>query len=182
MAVQQNKKSPSKRGMHRAHDFISAPAAAVEPTTGETHLRHHISPSGYYRGKKVIQTKDEAKAAPAGESPTETALVPSPSTRWAATMVPRSPSPPPRLPRRQPRGRAAARRAEGAPRGRARAKSVSPPDRVTVRPATEVVGMDEPPADALRKQEGLLDARRRSTSSRTASAQACVSAPATPAP
>jgi len=31
---------------------------AVEPTTGETHLRHHISPSGYYRGKKVIQTKD----------------------------------------------------------------------------------------------------------------------------
>jgi large subunit ribosomal protein L32 len=58
MAVQQNKKSPSKRGMHRAHDHLHTPPTAVEPTTGETHLRHHISPSGYYRGKKVIQTKE----------------------------------------------------------------------------------------------------------------------------
>ena len=57
MAVQQNKKSPSKRGMHRAHDRLSAPALGVEPVTGETHLRHHISPSGYYRGKKVVKTK-----------------------------------------------------------------------------------------------------------------------------
>ena len=48
MAVQQNKKSPSKRGMHRAHDFLTSPALAVEPSTGEPHLRHHISPSGYY--------------------------------------------------------------------------------------------------------------------------------------
>ena len=47
MAVQQNKKSPSKRGMHRAHDFLTNPPLAVEPTTGEMHLRHHISPSGY---------------------------------------------------------------------------------------------------------------------------------------
>ena len=34
MAVQQNKKSPSKRGMHRAHDFLTNPPLAVEPTTG----------------------------------------------------------------------------------------------------------------------------------------------------
>ncbi len=33
MAVQQNKKSPSKRGMHRAHDFLTKPPLAVEPTT-----------------------------------------------------------------------------------------------------------------------------------------------------
>jgi large subunit ribosomal protein L32 len=26
MAVQQNKKSPSKRGMHRAHDHLAAPS------------------------------------------------------------------------------------------------------------------------------------------------------------
>ena len=57
MAVQQNKKSPSKRGMHRAHDFLSNPSTAVEATTGETHLRHHISPNGYYRGRKVVNTK-----------------------------------------------------------------------------------------------------------------------------
>jgi large subunit ribosomal protein L32 len=59
MAVQQNKKSPSKRGMHRAHDFLTVPALAVEPTTGEVHLRHHVSASGYYRGRKVMPAKGE---------------------------------------------------------------------------------------------------------------------------
>ncbi|MEN9901596.1 MAG: 50S ribosomal protein L32 [Fluviibacter sp.] len=58
MAVQQNKKSPSKRGMHRAHDALTNPALAIEPTTGEVHRRHHISPSGVYRGKKVIKTTE----------------------------------------------------------------------------------------------------------------------------
>ena len=60
MAVQQNKKSPSKRGMHRSHNSLGVPGIAVEPTTGETHLRHHISPTGFYRGRKVIKTKSEA--------------------------------------------------------------------------------------------------------------------------
>jgi large subunit ribosomal protein L32 len=59
MAVQQNKKSPSKRGMHRSHDALTQPTLAVEPTSGETHLRHHISPNGYYRGKKIIKAKGE---------------------------------------------------------------------------------------------------------------------------
>ena len=57
MAVQQNKKSPAKRGMHRAHGFLAKPSLAVERVSGEVHLRHHISPSGYYRGKKVVRTK-----------------------------------------------------------------------------------------------------------------------------
>lgn len=60
MAVQQNKKSPSKRGMHRAHDFLKSPGTAIEPTTGEVHLRHHISPNGFYRGRKVLKTKNDA--------------------------------------------------------------------------------------------------------------------------
>ena len=59
MAVQQNKKSPSRRGMHRSHDHVSVPAVAIEPTTGESHLRHHVSPTGFYRGKKVVRTKGE---------------------------------------------------------------------------------------------------------------------------
>lgn len=59
MAVQQNKKSPSKRGMRRAHDALKSKALSVEPTTGETHLRHHISPDGYYRGRKVLNVKGE---------------------------------------------------------------------------------------------------------------------------
>jgi large subunit ribosomal protein L32 len=60
MAVQQNKKSPSKRGMHRSHNALDVPGIAVEPTTGETHLRHHISPNGFYRGRTVLKTKSEA--------------------------------------------------------------------------------------------------------------------------
>ena len=39
MAVQQNKKSPSKRGMHRSHNALVTPGTAIEPTTGEVHLR-----------------------------------------------------------------------------------------------------------------------------------------------
>src|SRR6187551_1354400 len=60
MAVQQNKKSPSKRGMHRSHNALDVPGLAVEPTTGETHLRHHISPNGFYRGRQVLKNKSEA--------------------------------------------------------------------------------------------------------------------------
>ena len=59
MAVQQNKKSPSRRGMRRSHDSLTASTLSIEPTSGETHLRHHVSADGYYRGKKVIATKGE---------------------------------------------------------------------------------------------------------------------------
>jgi len=58
MAVQQNKKSPSKRGMRRAHDFLSSATLAVEASNGEVHLRHHISPNGFYRGRRVIENTD----------------------------------------------------------------------------------------------------------------------------
>ena len=69
MAVQQNKKSPSKRGMHRSHNALVVPGIAVEPTTGEIHLRHHISPTGFYRGRKVLKTKSEAYAQRLPQSP-----------------------------------------------------------------------------------------------------------------
>ncbi|QIT55511.1 50S ribosomal protein L32 [Aquisalimonas sp. 2447] len=59
MAVQQNRKSRSKRGMRRAHDGLKKPTLSVEPTTGETHRRHHISAEGYYRGRKVMETDTE---------------------------------------------------------------------------------------------------------------------------
>lgn len=57
MAVQQNKKSPAKRGMRRAHDFLSTQQLASEHNTGEAHLRHHISPNGFYRGRKIVSAK-----------------------------------------------------------------------------------------------------------------------------
>lgn len=59
MAVQQNKKSPSRRGMHRSHDGLTAVNCSVNPQTGEVHLPHHISPSGMYRGRKVAKAKGE---------------------------------------------------------------------------------------------------------------------------
>ncbi len=59
MAVQQNRKTRSKRGMRRAHDALTAKALSIEPNTGETHLRHHVSPDGYYRGRRVIVPKTE---------------------------------------------------------------------------------------------------------------------------
>jgi len=54
MAVQKSRKTPSRRGMRRSHDSLKGATLSVEQTTGETHLRHHVSPDGYYRGRKVI--------------------------------------------------------------------------------------------------------------------------------
>ena len=59
MAVQKSRVSPSKRGMRRAHDALTAKQLSTDPTSGETHLRHHVTADGYYRGKKVIETKSK---------------------------------------------------------------------------------------------------------------------------
>jgi len=59
MAVQKSKKSNSRRGMRRAHDALASPTLSIEPQTGQVHKRHHISPDGYYRGRKVIDRNDE---------------------------------------------------------------------------------------------------------------------------
>ena len=57
MAVQKNRKTPSRRGMRRSHDALTSATLSVEPTTGETHRRHHVSADGYYKGRKVIADK-----------------------------------------------------------------------------------------------------------------------------
>lgn len=54
MAVQQNRKTRAKRDMRRSHDALSGPTLSIDPTTGETHRRHHVTADGYYRGRKVI--------------------------------------------------------------------------------------------------------------------------------
>lgn len=59
MAVQKSRKTPSKRGMRRSHDALSRPTLSVDSTSGETHRRHHVSPDGYYRGRKVLDTKSD---------------------------------------------------------------------------------------------------------------------------
>ncbi len=57
MAVQKSRVSPSRKGMRRAHDSLSAKQLSTDVTSGETHIRHHVTKDGYYRGKKVIDTK-----------------------------------------------------------------------------------------------------------------------------
>ena len=54
MAVQKSRVTRSKRGMRRAHDGLSKPTLSIDAATGETHRRHHISPEGYYKGRRVI--------------------------------------------------------------------------------------------------------------------------------
>ena len=59
MAVQKSKKSVSRRGMRRSHDALTVATLSIEPNTGETHRRHHVSADGYYRGNKVVESKDD---------------------------------------------------------------------------------------------------------------------------
>jgi large subunit ribosomal protein L32 len=59
MAVQQSKKSRSRRDMRRSHDALGNPTLSVDQTTGETHRRHHVSADGFYRGRQVVAAKGE---------------------------------------------------------------------------------------------------------------------------
>ncbi|WP_257283927.1 50S ribosomal protein L32 [Endozoicomonas sp. SESOKO1] len=57
MAVQQNRKTRSKRDMRRSHDSLTAAQLSVDATSGETHRRHHMTADGFYRGRKVLEGK-----------------------------------------------------------------------------------------------------------------------------
>lgn len=54
MAVQQNKKSRSRRDMRRSHDALKPPTLSIDSTTGEVHIRHHMTPDGYHKGRRVL--------------------------------------------------------------------------------------------------------------------------------
>jgi large subunit ribosomal protein L32 len=59
MAVQKSRRTRSTRGMRRSHDALTGPTLSVDPTSGETHVRHHVTADGYYRGKKVMETRKD---------------------------------------------------------------------------------------------------------------------------
>lgn len=61
MAVQQNRKTPSKRGMRRSHDALKGPTLSVDSASGETHRRHHVTADGFYKGRKVVNTGSDAE-------------------------------------------------------------------------------------------------------------------------
>jgi large subunit ribosomal protein L32 len=54
MAVQQNRKSRARRDMRRSHDALTVNALSIDKTTGETHLRHHVTKDGFYRGRQLF--------------------------------------------------------------------------------------------------------------------------------
>jgi large subunit ribosomal protein L32 len=54
MAVQKSRKSRARRGMRRSHDALTAQTLSVDATSGEKHIRHHMTADGFYRGRKVI--------------------------------------------------------------------------------------------------------------------------------
>ncbi len=58
MAVQKSKVTRSRRGMRRSHDALSTATLSTDQTTGELHRRHQVSADGFYRGKKVVESKN----------------------------------------------------------------------------------------------------------------------------
>ncbi|CCK76181.1 MAG: 50S ribosomal protein L32 [Oleispira sp.] len=59
MAVQKSKVTRSRRGQRRSHDSLDAATLSTDQTTGEKHLRHHVTADGFYRGKKVVETGND---------------------------------------------------------------------------------------------------------------------------
>lgn len=57
MAVQQNRKTRSKRDMRRSHDALTTSQLSVDAASGETHRRHHMTADGFYRGREVLTGK-----------------------------------------------------------------------------------------------------------------------------
>lgn len=61
MAVQQNRKTRSKRNMRRSHDALKAVSSNECPNCGELKLPHHVCGAcGYYSGREVVAQIEEA--------------------------------------------------------------------------------------------------------------------------
>ncbi len=57
MAVQKSKVSRSRRGKRRSHHALKKPTYSTDVVSGEKHLRHQMTANGFYKGKKIIETK-----------------------------------------------------------------------------------------------------------------------------
>ena len=68
MAVQKSKVSRSRRGARRSHNKLKSPALSTDQTTGEIHLRHHMTDDGFYKCKKVMEVKIKKEASESEEN------------------------------------------------------------------------------------------------------------------
>ena len=62
MAVQKTRKTRSRRDMRRSQITDKKPSITNDEVTGETHIRHTISPQGFYRGKQFIAFKEKEQS------------------------------------------------------------------------------------------------------------------------
>ncbi len=63
MAVQKSRGSRARRGSRRAHSALPnlLTMLSTDPTSGETHRRHHMTKDWYYRGKQIMRTLGKRK-------------------------------------------------------------------------------------------------------------------------
>ena len=60
MAVPKRKVSRMKRGFRRSADGLAAPTYVEDTDSGELRRPHHVDlKSGMYRGRQVLEPKDE---------------------------------------------------------------------------------------------------------------------------
>lgn len=62
MAVPARKTSKMKKRMRRGHIKLSVPNIHFDSVIGEYRLSHHVSPKGFYKGKKVVDEKNKVNA------------------------------------------------------------------------------------------------------------------------
>jgi len=59
MAVQKSKVTRSRRGQRRSHDSLTSKTLSQDPSTGEVHLRHHVTPDGYFKGRQIVASDED---------------------------------------------------------------------------------------------------------------------------
>lgn len=59
MAVPKSKTSKARKRKRRSHQALTPFQMTYDALAGEYHRSHHVSPSGYYKGKKVIKGKSD---------------------------------------------------------------------------------------------------------------------------
>ena len=61
MAVQKSKVSRSRRGKRRSQRTLKKVSLSTDSLTGERHLRHHMTPDGFYKGRLIKDLKKPEK-------------------------------------------------------------------------------------------------------------------------
>lgn len=60
MAVPKKRTTRSKRDMRRKNEKKENISLSTDTSTGEIHLRHHLTKEGYYKGKLILKNKKKS--------------------------------------------------------------------------------------------------------------------------